>query len=164
MSIEEGIATTLNLKLGDRVSFDVAGEQVSVRITSLRKVDWDSFRVNFSRSSRKPRWHLCRRATSPHSICPSAIRRRWLPWLTLRLTCWRSMFPEMMARVRSIVDQVARALEFVFAFTLLAGLLTLYTAVIATGRTPLRHRADSHARRHPRPDSQLADRRVHHAG
>ena len=38
----------------------------------------------------------------------------------------------MMARVRSIVDQVARALEFVFAFTLLAGLLTLYTAVIAT--------------------------------
>jgi putative ABC transport system permease protein len=47
MSLEDGIAKTLKLNLGDSVEFDVAGEKVAVKITSLRKVDWDSFRVNF---------------------------------------------------------------------------------------------------------------------
>ncbi len=47
MSLEEGIAETLGVKLGDLLTFDIAGTQVSARVTSLRKVDWDSFRVNF---------------------------------------------------------------------------------------------------------------------
>jgi len=46
-SVEEGIAKTLNLKLGDRLTFDVAGQMVSAKITSLRKLDWSSMRVNF---------------------------------------------------------------------------------------------------------------------
>jgi putative ABC transport system permease protein len=132
MSIEEGIATTLNLKLEDRVTFDVAGEQVEVRITSLRKVDWDSFRVNFFAlipeatlaplpKSYITAFHLPERDTQTLASVVNAAPNV----LAIDVS-------EMMARVRSIVDQVARALEFVFAFTLLAGLLTLYTAVIAT--------------------------------
>lgn len=132
MSIEDGIAATLGLKLGDRVSFDVAGEAVEVRIASMRKVEWDSFRVNF--------FALLPEATVA-SLPKSYITAFHLPASDSKtLSTIVNAAPnvlaidvsEIMGRVRAIVDQVARALEFVFAFTLLAGLLTLYTAVVAT--------------------------------
>jgi putative ABC transport system permease protein len=47
VSVEEGIATTLGLKLGDELRFDIGGQQTDARITSLRKVDWSSMRANF---------------------------------------------------------------------------------------------------------------------
>ena len=47
MSLEDGIAETLGVKLGDVLTYDIVGTRVSARVTSLRKVDWDSFRVNF---------------------------------------------------------------------------------------------------------------------
>src|SRR5690606_7421629 len=47
ISVEEGLATTLNLKLGDRLRFDIGGVPTEARITSLRKVDWGSMRANF---------------------------------------------------------------------------------------------------------------------
>ncbi len=46
-SLEAGIAKTLGLKLGDTLTYDIGGTRVSAKVTSLRKVDWDSFRVNF---------------------------------------------------------------------------------------------------------------------
>src|SRR5690606_37080774 len=46
-SVEEGLARTLGLRLGDMLEFDIAGTTVAVRISSLRKLDWGSMRVNF---------------------------------------------------------------------------------------------------------------------
>jgi putative ABC transport system permease protein len=47
ISMEEGIAKTLQLKLGDQLRFDMAGVAVDVRISSIRRVDWTSMRANF---------------------------------------------------------------------------------------------------------------------
>ncbi len=47
LSIEEGIAQTLGIRLGDELTFDIAGERVTARASSLRKVNWDSMRANF---------------------------------------------------------------------------------------------------------------------
>ena len=47
ISMEEGIAQTLGLKLGDQLSFEIAGEPRTSVVTSLRKVDWGSMRANF---------------------------------------------------------------------------------------------------------------------
>ena len=47
ISMEEGIANQLKLKLGDALTWDLAGATVTAKITSLRKVEWDSFRPNF---------------------------------------------------------------------------------------------------------------------
>ena len=132
MSLEEGIATTLNLKIGDRVVFDVAGDKVEVRITSLRKVDWDSFRVNFfalipeDTIAPLPKSYI----TAFH--LPASDTKTMPSIVSAAPNVLAIDVSEIMMRIRSIVDQVARALEFVFAFTLVAGLLTLYTAVIAT--------------------------------
>ena len=47
VSVEEGLAETLGLKLGDTLRFDIGGMQSEARITSLRKVDWGSMHANF---------------------------------------------------------------------------------------------------------------------
>jgi putative ABC transport system permease protein len=46
-SVEQGLAETLKLKLGDVLSYEIAGRRLEAKITSLRKLDWDSMRVNF---------------------------------------------------------------------------------------------------------------------
>lgn len=46
-SVEEGLATTLGIQLGDKIEFDVSGQRFNAEVSSLRKVSWDSFRVNF---------------------------------------------------------------------------------------------------------------------
>jgi putative ABC transport system permease protein len=47
LSVEEGLMQTLKLNVGDRLGFDIAGRVIEARITSVRKVDWGSMRVNF---------------------------------------------------------------------------------------------------------------------
>lgn len=47
VSVEAGIASLLNLQLGDLITFNVQGVLVKVKITNLRKVRWQSFRPNF---------------------------------------------------------------------------------------------------------------------
>jgi putative ABC transport system permease protein len=132
LSLEDGIAKTLNVNLGDRLLFDVAGEKVELKITSLRKVDWDSFRVNFFALIPKatidplPKSYITAFHLAPND-------GKTLPMLVNAAPNVLAIdVSEIMERVRSIVDQVAKALEFVFLFTLVAGLLTLYTAVVST--------------------------------
>jgi putative ABC transport system permease protein len=47
ISIEEDIAKTIGIRVGDTLTYDIAGSVFSAEVTSLRKVNWDSFRVNF---------------------------------------------------------------------------------------------------------------------
>src|SRR5262249_28192695 len=47
IAAEEGIADSLKIEVGDTLTYDIAGTRISAKVTSLRKVDWDSFRVNF---------------------------------------------------------------------------------------------------------------------
>ena len=47
VSVEEKLAGELGLKLGDEVTFNIAGQEISAPITSFRQVRWDSFQPNF---------------------------------------------------------------------------------------------------------------------
>ena len=47
LSVEQDIAKTLGIKLSDLITFDVGGELVTLEVTSLRKVKWESMEVNF---------------------------------------------------------------------------------------------------------------------
>jgi putative ABC transport system permease protein len=47
VSISSEYQENLGLKLGDKLTFDVAGETLNVEVASIRKIRWDSFRPNF---------------------------------------------------------------------------------------------------------------------
>jgi putative ABC transport system permease protein len=131
ISVEEGIAKTLNLKLGDTLSFDVGGAQTESKITSLRKVDWGSMRANF--------FAMYPVASLPNvpSTYMSAFQAPATPGFDNALV--RS-FPNITAvdmtstitQIQRVLDQVISAVEFLFAFTLAAGLVVLFAAVTAT--------------------------------
>ena len=131
VSVEESVATTLGLRLGDRLRFDVAGMPLDARITSLRKVDWGSMRANFYVI-----YPLARMPDMPVTYMAAfkAPERRGFDNALVR------QFPNItnvdvsstLAQVQRVLDQVIRAVEFLFGFTLAAGLVVLFAAVTAT--------------------------------
>ncbi|MFP5485246.1 MAG: ABC transporter permease [Gammaproteobacteria bacterium] len=130
-SVEDGLAKTLGLKLGDSMRFDMAGVQHEVRITSLRKVDWGSMRANFFVMF--PVEHLPDAAVTylaayraPEAAGFDNALVRQFPNIT------NVDMGATLAQVQRVLDQVVRAVEFLFGFTLAAGLVVLFAAVTAT--------------------------------
>ncbi len=131
VSVEEGLARTLGLKLGDTLRFDVGGAPVEGRITSLRKVDWASMHVNFfvmfpvAELPDLPITYIAAFRAPGRAGFDNALVREF-PNITNVDT------EQSIAQVQRVLDQVIRAVEFLFGFTLAAGLLVLLAAVGAT--------------------------------
>ena len=131
VSVEEGIAKTLSLRLGDRLRFDIAGVQSEARITSVRRVDWSSMRANFF-----VMYPLAQMPGVPTTYL-AAYRAPEVPGFDNALV---HDFPNVtnvdmsatLAQVQGVLAQVIRAVEFLFAFTLAAGVVVLFAAVTAT--------------------------------
>jgi putative ABC transport system permease protein len=120
------------VKLGDALTFDVAGNRVSANVTSLRKVDWDSFRVNFF-ALFPPGTLDDKPATFIAAFRAPETDNAWLASLVQKHPNILAIdVGELMRQVQNIVDRVSRAVEFVFLFTLAGGLLVLQAAVAAT--------------------------------
>jgi putative ABC transport system permease protein len=131
-SVEQGLAETLNLKLGDRLTYDIAGNRVEAAITSLRKLDWDSMRVNFFvmsppvvlqdyPASYITSFHL---PAEKAGAIPELVRA--FPNITVIDVA------ALVRQLHATIDQVARAVQLVFGFAVLAGLAVLYAALQAS--------------------------------
>jgi putative ABC transport system permease protein len=132
MSLEEGIAATLGVKLGDALTFDIAGSRVTAKVTSLRKVDWDSFRVNFF-ALFPPGPLASMPATYIAAFRAPEGNNAWLPALVQKNPNILAIdIGEIVRQIQGIMDHVSRAIEFVFLFTLAGGLLVLQAAIAAT--------------------------------
>ena len=131
VSVEEGIAQTLGLSLGDTLRFDIAGQVVESRITSLRKVDWGSMRANFfvmypvSRLPDVPATYMSAFRAPERRGFDNALVRQFPNVTNVDMS-------STIAQVQRVLDQVIRAVEFLFGFTLAAGLIVLLAAVGAT--------------------------------
>ena len=132
VSVEQGIAETLGLKMGDRLRFDMGGVLHESRITSVRKVDWASMRANF--------FMLFPLAQMPDlPITYMAAFRTPVGALNFE-NAMVQKFPNITSvdmrstlnQVQKVLDQVVRAVEFLFGFTLAAGLMVLLAAVGAS--------------------------------
>lgn len=136
ISMEEGIMDTLGLKLGDEIGFDIAGRTEVRRITSVRKVDWASMRVNFFAMfpvADEPAWPTTYIAAyrSPDG---AQVEGRSLDSALIRA------FPNVtqidttrtVAQVQAILDQVIAAVEFLFGFGAVAGLVVLVSTLVST--------------------------------
>ena len=135
VSVEEGLAQTLGLKLGDALRFDVGGTAAQGRITSLRKVDWSSMRVNFfvmfptATLADVPMSFIAayRAPDGPKggAVFDNALLREFPNITNIDVSAG-------IAQIQRVLDQVIRAVEFLFGFTLAAGLVVLFAAVTAT--------------------------------
>ncbi|WP_018718712.1 ABC transporter permease [Arhodomonas aquaeolei] len=133
LSVETGFAERYGIALGDRLTFDIAGRRVSARVTSLREVDWESFRVNFFV------------VASPGTL--DGLPATWLTSFHLPDTREGVIvdiirdYPSVTAidvtsilrTVRSIMDQGSSVVELMSLLTLAAGVLVLLAALQITG-------------------------------
>jgi putative ABC transport system permease protein len=140
ISVEDGLAKTLGLKLGDSLRFDIGGQTSEARITSLRKVDWGSMRVNFFvmypvatmadvpvsyiSAFRAPERAPTKEGVKPRSFDNDLVKA--FPNIT------NVDMSSTIAQVQRVLDQVIRAVEYLFGFTLAAGLVVLFAAITAT--------------------------------
>lgn len=132
LSVEDGLAKELGLKIGDRLGFDIAGQVREGKITSLRKVDWGSMRVNFfvlfplSAMPDVPSTVITAfRAPAALNGFDNALSRDFPNITNVDVSA-------QIDQVQRVLGQVIRAVEFLFAFTLAAGLVVLFAAVSAT--------------------------------
>jgi len=132
VSVEIELAHALGLKIGDKLTYDIAGEIVDAKLASFREVQWDSFRPNFFM------------VFSPGTLDDSTgtyITSVHIPRAQRSLLLeFNRRFPEVtaidldaiLAQVRSVMDKASLAVQYVFAFTLLAGVTVLLAAIQAT--------------------------------
>ena len=131
-SIEQGLAKTLGLKLGDTLRFDVAGVPVDAKITSVRKLDWSSMRVNFfvilspSVAESLPSSWITAFHLPPQQ--QGLVNRLIRDYPNLTIVDVGSMI----AQVQQVIDQVVAAVEFLFLFTLVAGVMVLAAAMLVS--------------------------------
>jgi putative ABC transport system permease protein len=131
-SVEQGLAETLGIRLGDALTFDVAGAPVTARVTNLRHVDWDTFNVNFfvvappGVLESYPATYVTSFYLAPGNAALLASLVREFPNVLLIDVA------QVMGQVQKMMEQVSRAVQFIFLFTLLAGLTVLYAAIAST--------------------------------
>jgi putative ABC transport system permease protein len=131
VSVEEGLAQTLGLKMGDVLRFDIGGAIAEGRITSLRKVDWSSMRVNFfvmfptATMADVPLSYIAAFRAPPQPGFDNVLAHDFPNITAIDVSA-------SIAQIQRVLDQVVRAVEFLFGFTLAAGLVVLFAAVSAT--------------------------------
>ena len=132
VSVEREYAELLGLKLGDTLTYDIAGEAVTGRVTSLREVRWDTFKPNFFVVF-SPGVLDDVTGTLITSVHVEPDQRPALLELVRR-------FPEvtiidieaLLSQVRDVMNKASLAVQYVFLFTLAAGLMVLLAAVQST--------------------------------
>jgi len=131
-SVEDGIARALGVNIGDRLTFDAAGNTFSAEVTSLRKVDWDSFNVNFflvappGLLEQQPVSYVTSFYLPPGNVeLLNKLVQQFPNFLLIDVA-------QVLAQVQQMMAQVSRAVQFVFLFTLLAGLVVLYAAIASS--------------------------------
>jgi len=133
VSVEADFASDVGIELGDELEFDVAGEAFSARVTSLRTVQWDSFRPNFfmlfspGTLEDFPRTHIGSLYVddSRDQLVLDLVRQ--FPSVTV------IDIDAVMTQVRRVMDQAALAVQYVFLFAIAAGIVVLL-AVVEAGR------------------------------
>jgi putative ABC transport system permease protein len=130
-SVESGLAKTLGIQLGDDLLFSVAGQEMHLRVGSLRTLSWDSMRVNFfvltppgvldpATASYITSFYL----PADQAATGLALSRRFPNLSVIDITA-------ILNQLQSVTEQVSLAVQFIFLFTLAAGLIVLYASLLS---------------------------------
>ncbi len=140
-SVEEDFAGDIGVEIGDQMQFRVADKIVTGEITNLREVDWESFAVNFFVVG-TPAGLDDKPASFVSSVYVPTGQGEFVRDLVSQFSGITALeIGTMIERVTGIIDRAALAVQYVFVFTLLAGLLVLWASVLASRRERFREAA-----------------------
>jgi putative ABC transport system permease protein len=129
ISIEDKMADTLGLKLGDSLTFKVGDESWSAQITSFRSIDWQTFTPNF---------YIIADPGSLNAFAPTYINSFYLAKDKKKLvTDLTNQHPtaiiieldRIFEEIRQIINKVSSAIELIMVFVVGAGFALLWAAM-----------------------------------
>ena len=132
VSIEQGVAERLDVKIGDTLTFQLGSEEFSAEVTSVREVDWQSLQPNFFMIFNQyvlqdfPATYI-----SSHYVAPEqeqAFNRFLADYPTISMIDVGALINQL----RTVIDQVSIAVEFILVMVVIAGSLVLVAQVQAS--------------------------------
>jgi putative ABC transport system permease protein len=132
LSLEEELRQAIGLQIGDEITYSIGGEPFTARLTSSRTVHWDSFRPNFfmvlspGAVDQFAHTYITSFFVGPEqrSLTVDIVRR--FPSVSV------IDIGAVLDQVRRAMDRAALAVQYVFLFTLAAGITVLLAAIQAT--------------------------------
>ncbi|MEN8823361.1 MAG: FtsX-like permease family protein [Glaciecola sp.] len=132
VSIEERVGKRMRIGMGDQLTFNIGSEIVTVEVTSIRTVNWQTMQPNFFFVLHPMAMEAFRASYITSFYLPPERK----PELTRLMAPFASvtMFDvdARINQVRSIIDQVSAAIEFILILVLVAGSLVLIAQVQAS--------------------------------
>lgn len=132
LSLDADLAANLGVKVGDRLTFNVAGEDIEAPVTSLRTIEWDSFQPNFfvvlspGVAAELPQTYLASAYVPRDRVEMLSRLVRQFPGVTVL------DLEVILSQVRAVIDKASTAVQYVFLFTLVAGVVVLLAAIQLT--------------------------------
>jgi putative ABC transport system permease protein len=132
VSVEEEFARDLGIRLGTKIAFDVQGVPVEVTVTSVRKVRWESFGINFflvvepGVLERAPQLRIA--AVKLPAGSESTLQDR-LAAMHPNVTLFA--IRDVLEKVSQVLTRIGFGVRFLGGFTALAGLAILAGAIAA---------------------------------
>ncbi len=132
VSLDEELAGELGLAVGDELRISVGAEEIDATVGSLRGVKWDSFQPNFyvmlspGRAAELPQTYLASIYVPRDRLAVLNRLVREFPGVTVL------DLEVILAQVRTVIDRASMAVQYVFLFTLLSGVVVLLAAIQLT--------------------------------
>ncbi len=148
VSVERGFAKNFDIQLGDLLSFDVAGEEVNVTVTSIRSLKWESMQINFfmflseKALKEKPQsaitaFYLNNSANS--EFINSTNNKDQFSNLNFKNELLKQFnnltivdTDLLVKQVRRLITQSVFAVQFLFIFCLISGCLVMWASLLSS--------------------------------
>jgi len=128
-SVEESVMERFALAIGDTLTFDIGGQKVTQAITSTRRVNWDNLTPNFfvlaapNSMSQLPQTLITSLYVPPENskLIPQLVKQH--PSVSaIDITA-------IMMQIKDLISKAAMAIQAIFGFTLIAGIIVLFAAL-----------------------------------
>jgi len=130
-SVEAGLAKTLGIELGDELLFDAGGLPLRGRVSSLRTVEWDSFRVNFFVIAPPAQFNALPQSNITSFYLPPGRGEVLAGLVAAYPNVTVIDIEQVMGELRAMLDRVSAAVQLIFLFSLAVGVLVLLAALYA---------------------------------
>ncbi len=132
ISIEANELRDFGLTLGDELTFAIAGQSATVQITSTRNINWDSFRPNFFMVVNPGVLEAFAHTYVTSLYLETEQRAAMLELVTALPGVSVIDIEAVLDQVRRAMDRAAAAVQYVFLFTFVAGIVVLLAAIQVT--------------------------------
>lgn len=132
ISIEDRLAAILNFKIDDHITFSINGEKIETRISSMRSIDWGTINANFFILFPNNVLNDMPKTWMSAFYWPKAQQAQLSALIKSHPAVTLIDVGSITDRIKILIERVSLTITAILGFTLVAGILVLFTAIQTT--------------------------------